>query len=265
MKHILFLLLFMITPSLGAQQMEEMKLWADDPSAAEAEIFIYRPEKTEKPAPAILICPGGAYGGLAIGHEGHDLAKWFASEGLVAVVLKYRMPHGVHTIPLTDAEKAMSILRSNAGKWGIDAAKVGVLGCSAGGHLAASLSTLAAAANRPNFAVLYYPVISFDDKITHQGSKENLLGKEKGNKELVERYTLQKQVNEKTPRTLLFHSDDDDGVPVANSLLYYAALQEKRIPSALYVFPVGGHGWGFLDTFPYHEEVKVLTLKWLGY
>lgn len=263
MKHIFLLVLFICTPFLHAQKLEPIKLWPGDPAASEAEIFVYQPPVSANPLPAILICPGGAYGGLAIDYEGHDLARWFASEGFVAVVLKYRMPKGVHTIPLSDAEKAIATVRENAGKWNIDKSKVGILGCSAGGHLAASLSTLAADANRPDFSILLYPVISFDDKTTHSGSKNNLLGKEVGNKELVDRYTLQNQVDDKTPKTLIFLSDDDKGVPPANSLLYYNALHEKGIPAALYMFPMGNHGWGFLESFPYHEDLKRLTMKWL--
>lgn len=265
MKHIFLMLLLLLSPCMPAQKLEPIKLWSADPAAAEAELFVYPPATSATPSPAILICPGGGYGGLAMDHEGHQLAKWFASEGFVAVVLKYRMPNGIHTIPLSDAEKAISTLRDNAKQWNIDVKRVGVIGSSAGGHLAASLSTLAADANRPDFAILYYPVISFDDKITHSGTKSNLLGKEIGNKELVTRYTLQEQVNEKTPKTLIFQSDDDTAVPPANSILYYTALQEKHIPAALYTFPVGGHGWGFNESFPYHEDVKTLTSKWLKF
>lgn len=265
MKHILLVLLIILSPCLRAEKLEPLKLWPADPAAAEAEIFVYQPGMSATPSPAILICPGGGYGGLAIDHEGHQLAKWFASEGFVAVVLKYRMPKGVHTIPLSDAEKAISTIRENAEKWNVDVKRVGVIGSSAGGHLAASLSTLAADANRPDFAILYYPVISFDNMTTHGGSKNNLLGKEVDNKELVDRYNLQKQVDGKTPQTVLFLSDDDTGVVPANSILYYTALKEKQIPAALYAFPMGGHGWGFNESFPYHEEVKTLTLKWLKF
>ena len=212
---------------------------------------------------AILICPGGGYAGLAIHHEGHDMARWYASNGFVAVVLKYRMPKGVHTIPLSDAEQAMSVIRSNASQWNVDPNRVGVVGSSAGGHLAASLSTLAADVNRPNFAILYYPVISFDNMVTHGGSKQNLLGKDIGNQELIDRYSLQKQVDDKTPKTLLLLSDDDQSVPPANSILYYTALNEHHIPASLYMFPNGGHGWGFKYDFTYYQEVKDLITKWL--
>lgn len=263
MKHSLLLLLLFFAPVLWGQQVEQLKLWPDKPEASEAEIFVYHPTKSGKAAPAVLICPGGGYSGLAMDHEGHDMAKWYASNGLVAVVLKYRMPKGVHTIPLSDAEKAMSVIRGNTVKWNLDVEKVGVIGSSAGGHLAASLSTLAADANRPDFAILYYPVISFDNMTTHGGTKQNLLGKNIGNKELIDRYSLQKQVDDKTPKTLLLLSDDDSSVPPLNSILYYTALNERRIPASIYMFPNGGHGWGFRYNFAYYQEVKDLILKWL--
>lgn len=264
MKRIFLFLFTFIVPSLWAQQYETMKLWPDNPSA-ESEMYIYHPVKAVKPAPAILICPGGGYAGLSMDNEGHNMAKWYLSKGFVAVVLKYRMPHGVNTIPLTDAEKAISIIRSNATKWNLDVNRVGVVGSSAGGHLAASLSTLAADANRPNFAVLYYPVISFDDKITHLGSKKNLLGSDVNNQELVNHYSLDKQVNEKTSKTLILVGDDDQTVPPINSILYYTALHEHHIPAALYMFPSAAHGFGSSPDFIYHEETLDLIQKWLQY
>lgn len=265
MKHILLFLLTFLAPALWAQQPEQFKLWPDNPEAAEAEIFVYHPAKSNQPSPGILICPGGGYQGLSMDNEGHTMARWYSSRGFLAVVLKYRMPKGVHTIPLSDAEKAMETIRDNAGKWNVDTKRIGVVGSSAGGHLAASLSTLAADANRPAFAILYYPVISFDKMVTHGGSKKNLLGEEIDNQTLLDRYSLQKQVDDKTPRTLLLLSDDDKVVPQANSILYYTALNEKQIPASMYIFPDGGHGWGTQPWFTYKEEVKDLIWKWLQY
>lgn len=213
MRSIFLLFLSFFTSVIWAQNIEQSKLWSDKQHTTEAEIYIYHPKKSDKAVPAVLICPGGGYSGLAMDREGHDMAKWYASNGFVAVVLKYRMPKGIHTVPLEDAEKAISLLRENANKWNLDKNKVGVVGSSAGGHLAASLSTLAKDANRPDFAILYYPVISFDNKITHQGSKKNLLGKDIDNKELIDHYSLDKQVDDKTPKTLLLLSNDDRVVP----------------------------------------------------
>ena len=265
MRSVLLLLLSFFTPVIWAQNVEQSKLWPDKQNANEAEIYIYHPKESDKVAPAVLICPGGGYSGLAMDREGHDMAKWYASNGFVAVVLKYRMPKGVHTVPLEDAEKAISVLRENADKWNLDKSKVGVVGSSAGGHLAASLSTLAKDINRPDFAILYYPVISFDNKMAHQGSKKNLLGKNIDNEKLIDYYSLNKQVDDKTPKTLLLLSYDDRVVPPMNSILYYIALNEHHITASLHMFPNGGHGWGIRYDFAYYQEVKDLILKWLRY
>ena len=265
MRSVLLLLLSFFTPVIWAQNVEQSKLWPDKQNANEAEIYIYHPKESDKVAPAVLICPGGGYSGLAMDREGHDMAKWYASNGFVAVVLKYRMPKGVHTVPLEDAEKAISVLRENADKWNLDKSKVGVVGSSEGGHLAASLSTLAKDINRPDFAILYYPVISFDNKMAHQGSKKNLLGKNIDNEKLIDYYSLNKQVDDKTPKTLLLLSYDDRVVPPMNSILYYIALNEHHIPASLHMFPNGGHGWGIRYDFAYYQEVKDLILKWLRY
>ncbi|HJA87788.1 MAG TPA: alpha/beta hydrolase [Candidatus Parabacteroides intestinavium] len=259
-KLVLLLVAGLLAGGISAQQMEELKLYPDNEDAT---LYVYHPEKEADKMPAILICPGGGYAGLAIDNEGHNMAKWYAEKGLVAAVLKYRLPQGNHTIPLSDAEKGMEILKEHAEAWHVNAECIGVAGSSAGGHLAASLSTLAADENRPAFAVLYYPVISFENMITHGGSKENLLGKDVQNKELVKRYTLQEQVDEKTPPTILLLSDDDTVVPVENSLLYYEALHQHKIPAALYLFPNGGHGWGTQDYFLYKKEAKELIYLWL--
>jgi acetyl esterase/lipase len=263
MKRILLLLAASIGFVLQAQEPEKMLLWQETVSS-EAEMFVYHPLASQTPAPAIVIFPGGGYQGLAIDHEGHDMAKWYLSKGFVAAVVKYRMPHGVHTIPLSDAEKAISIVRANAAKWNLNPHKVGIIGSSAGGHLAASLSTLAADENRPDFAILYYPVISFEDGVTHGGSKANLLGDKINDAQLIERYSLDKQVDSKTPKTLLLLSDDDKVVLPQNSLNYYAALKKQGIPAVMYIFPIGGHGWGFNIPFIYHEDVKTLITKWLN-
>ncbi|MDR1937783.1 MAG: alpha/beta hydrolase [Tannerellaceae bacterium] len=244
-------------------RMEQFKLEAVG-AADEAEIFVHYPlAGKQEPSPAVLICPGGGYSQLFMDSEGHKIAKWFASQGFVGVVLKYRFPEGRHTAPLSDAEQAMSTIRRNAALWHIDSGRVGVLGASAGGHLAACLSNLAADANRPDFAILFYPVISFDNSITHYATREALLGNEVANSDLIERYSLEKQVNAKTPPTLLLVCKDDEVVNSQNSILYYSVLQQQHIPSEIRIFPNGGHGWGFDEGFSYHQEVKSLIRDWL--
>lgn len=261
-NYLSLLLVFSVWP-IFAQKTDTIKVWSNDAHKNEAELYVYHPKHTNKTTAAILICPGGGYRGLAIDREGYNMAKWYASNGILGVVLKYRMPKGHHEVPLSDAAKAMSIIRENAEKWHIDINRIGIIGSSAGGHLAASVCTLLPAQERPNFAILYYPVISFDDKIAHKGSKQNLLGEKVTDSQLVERYTLNKQVDRNTPRTLLLLSADDKVVPPMNSILYYESLNQHGIPASMYMFPLGGHGWGIKYDFAYYQEVKDLIMKWL--
>ena len=206
---------------------------------------------------AVIICPGGGYSHLAINKEGYKIAKWFNSLGISAFVLKYRMPSDITMKdksigPLQDAQEALRIVRRNADKWKLDPNKIGILGFSAGGHLAAALSTHFAekvytpidnTSARPDFSILVYPVISMQDGITHNGSKENLLGKT-ASAELIEKYSNEKHVNNTTPKTFLVHATDDKAVPVENSINYYLALKQHQIPVEIHVYENGGHGFG---------------------
>lgn len=204
---------------------------------------------------AILICPGGGYGILAASHEGSDFAKWFNERGISAFVLKYRLPNEKamehqHEVPLMDAMQAMKLIRQSAGKWSIDPEKIGVMGFSAGGHLAATISTHynlgknASEEAKPNFSILLYPVISFLPAISHGGSRDNLLGPEKS-EELIKYYSNELQVTDKTPPAFLVHAEDDGAVPVENSIEYYLALKKLKIPAEMHLYPKGGHGYGF--------------------
>ena len=218
------------------------------------QLIVYHPEKEKANQMAILVCPGGGYGLLAIQHEGYDIAKWYSEQGYVAAVLKYRLPQEelVNTsweVPLTDAKQGIKKLRENAGAWNIDPAKVGVLGFSAGGHLASSVSVHGEEAgggmlsSRPDFSILIYPVISMDPTITHQGSRKNLLG-EKLDTEWEEFYSNEKQVTNATPPAFLAHSWDDKAVPAENSIRYAKALNEQGTQVELHLFEKGGHGYG---------------------
>jgi acetyl esterase/lipase len=251
-----------LTLAAQAQEYRTLPLSTAGQPASGAEIYLYN-NNAETPSPVVIIFPGGGYQGLAIDHEGHDMARWYQSLGFAAVVVKYTMPNGRHTVPLADAEAAIATVRANATEWKINPKQVGIIGSSAGGHLAASLSTLAAEANRPDFAILYYPVISFEDAETHQGSKKNLLGNDIANPQLLNRYTLYRQVDRLTPPTLLLLSDDDTAVLPVNSVKYYEALKANKRPAAMYIFPTGGHGWGFRPTFIYHEVTRTLIREWL--
>lgn len=219
------------------------------------EIIMYRPEKPN--GTAVLICPGGGYRILAITHEGHDVAKVFNQWGVTAFVLKYRLPDDKTMMdktigPLQDAERGIQLIRQNAKQWGIDPKKVGVMGFSAGGHLAASLSTKynqelienhKHISLRPDFSVLIYPVVSFSDSLGHTGSRDNLIGK-KPSPGQIKKFSNELLVNKKTPPAFLVHAKDDGGVPFANSVVYYEALQKNKIPASIKLFEKGGHGFG---------------------
>ena len=179
------------------------------------------------------------------------------------MVLKYRMPNGHHRIPLEDAKQGMRLIREHAREWQIDTARIGVMGFSAGGHLAATLLTRYEATSRPAFGILFYPVISFDDRWAHRGSVQNLLGAD-STETMKTYYSNELQVTPQTPPTLLLLSNNDGTVKPRNSIMFYEALRENRVLTALYIFPSGGHGWGFRDTFAYHEIMKTLILQWIA-
>jgi acetyl esterase/lipase len=203
---------------------------------------------------AVMICPGGGYAILAASHEGSDLAKWFNERGISAFVLKYRLPNvkamtHQHEVPLMDAMQGMKLIRQSAKKWNIDTDKIGVMGFSAGGHLAATLSThynLGAQASdeaKPNFSILLYPVISLSPELAHGGSRDNLLGPDKS-EELIKYYSNELQVSAKAPPAFLVHAMDDGAVPVENSIAYYLALKKFKTPAEMHLYPKGGHGFG---------------------
>lgn len=228
----------------------------------EAKLYVYLPKKKNNTHKAILICPGGGYWILAINHEGHDVAKWLASQGITAIVLKYRMPNHHSDVPLSDAQEAMSIAKQNAQKWNIDPNKIGICGFSAGGHLASTLATQAADSLRPNFAILFYPVISLKKGVGHMGSADNLL-ENKNDSLLIDKYSNELQVDPKTPATLLLLADNDQAVIPENSILYYQALKKHKIAASMHIFSKGGHGFGFNKDYAYHSELKRIILDWL--
>jgi len=236
---------------------ERIKLWNGrapigdgEFDQGDARITVYKPEKGN--GAAIVICPGGGYGGLAVEPEGHGIAKWLNRHGITGIVLEYRMPAGRSHVPLLDAQRAMRTVRSNAKAWGIDRAKIGIMGFSAGGHLASTAGTHFDAGDpkavdpierfscRPDFMVLVYPVITMGKK-THEGSKNNLLGKNPDAR-LVDLFSNEKQVTPQTPPAFLGHAKDDRVVVPDNSKAFSEALEAQKIKVKYLELPSGGHG-----------------------
>lgn len=222
----------------------------------------YPAKKSANTGAVILICPGGGYVIEAAKHEGSDFANWLADNGISSFVLKYRLPNKHSYIPSKDAKQAIRIIRSRAGEFGIDPHKIGISGFSAGGHLASTVGTHFDSSCRPDFMILFYPVISMQESLTHGGSRENLLGTGY-NKDSINYYSNELQVTKDTPPALIFLSDDDKTVIPQNSINFYQALKENGVPASLHIFPEGGHGWGFKKEFRYHEIFKTIYLDWL--
>lgn len=219
--------------------------------------LIVYPAKKKTTDATVIICPGGGYGILAIDHEGYDIAKWFNERGMTAFVLKYRLPQedlfdNDEIRPLQDAQQAIRLVRKNAVKYGISPDKVGIMGFSAGGHLASTASTHfntqvgeitdPSVSVRPDFSLLIYPVITFNDKFTHFGSRDNLIGKNPP-VEKIEWYSNDKQVTKDTPPTFLV-STTDDGVQPENSIAYFLACKKNKVPVEMHIYEKGGHGYG---------------------
>ena len=210
----------------------------------------------------VVACPGGGYSGLAVNHEGYDWAPYFNKQGIALIVLKYRMPKGDRTLPISDAEAAMKMVRDSADVWNLNPNDIGIMGSSAGGHLASTIATHAPEALRPNFQILFYPVITMDKSFTHMGSHDNLLGKD-ASADLEKEFSNEKQVTKETPRAFIVYSDDDKVVPPANGVNYYLALNKKGVPSVLHIYPTGGHGWGIREDFLYKSEMQNELTSWL--
>jgi len=230
---------------------------------AEADYMLFRADPSKATGQAVVICPGGAYLGVAYTHEGIQVAQWMNERGITALMLRYRMPNGHHDIPLHDARTAIALLRDHAAEWGIDPHQVGIMGFSAGGHLASTVSThFENDSQRPDFSILIYPVITMDPQWTHGGSRKNLLGANP-TESATERYSAEKQVTDATPPAFIAVSNEDRSVSPVNSVLYYEALHKHRIPAELHIFPEGPHGFGLKTDFPYHDEMVGSLARWL--
>jgi len=267
----------------GAIQSDEFKQhvdttagWVDKHSIVKPELYFYPAPEEKATGTAVVICPGGGYSGLAIRHEGLQVAQWFNSLGITAFVLTYRQPDDAimenkSIGPLQDGQRAIRIVRRHAKEWGIDPEKIGIMGFSAGGHVASTISTHYnekvyepddSTSARPDFSLLIYPVISMDSTITHWGSRVNLLGNNP-TPEQVKHFSNELQVNAQTPPAFLVQSFDDDVVPVQNSIVYALALKKYSIPCELHLYQSGGHGYGMGRTANTESTWTEACQKWL--
>lgn len=237
-------------------------------------LSIYEPAKEKKTGSAVIICPGGGYAVLAAGHEGADIAKAFNDVGVTAFVLRYRLPKDACMsdkafVPLMDAQQAIWFVRSRAKQYGVNTDKIGIMGFSAGGHLASTAGTHFTAVRkdlandnlRPDFMILIYPVISFNDAIGHVGSRNNLLGKNP-DKNLVQLFSNELQVTSQTPPTFLVHASDDNGVLPENSIRFYQALLRNKVPAELHLYEHGGHGFGLHNPSTREDWFKA-CVEWM--
>lgn len=239
-------------------------------------LSIYLPEDSRKNGTAVLICPGGGYQVLAAGHEGHDVARRLNEEGITAFVLKYRIPdpntmEDPSTGPLQDAQRALQYIHEHAKGFGINKNRIGIMGFSAGGHLAATTGThfknpvlpgAKSADIKPDFMILVYPVISFMDSVGHMGSRENLLGKTPG-AERIRDFSNELQVTSSTPRTFLVHAKDDEVVIPANSELMLESLRRHKVPAEIFLYEKGGHGFGMVNPTS-NEKWMDKVISWIG-
>lgn len=234
-----------------------------------AKLHIFLPSPSQANGKAVVLCPGGSYEGLAIDHEGYGWAPFFNEQGIALIVLQYRVPGGRRELPIEDVQEALRMVRRNAIQWNINPNAVGVGGSSAGGHLASTASThFASPINpdtiscRPDFAILFYPVITMMPEYTHPGSRANLLGPSMSCLDEIA-FSNELQVTPDTPRTIIFYSSDDDVVHPFNGTRYYEALLNAGVPASLHVYPSGGHGWGVRSDFKYHVPVLNELSAWL--
>ena len=249
---------------LAMQAQTARKVTVNLTDDGKANMVGYLPEKPT--GKAVVGCPGGGYTGLSMQNEGHDWAEYFNRQGIAYFVLTYRMPKGDRQLPISDAEKAMTMVRDSANVWDINPLDVGIMGFSAGGHLASTISTHSEFAARPNFSILFYPVISMNEKESHKGSCLNFLGME-GQKDgkLVKQYSNQHAVRRHlTPPAIILTANDDRTVPpVTNGLAYYSAMRREGNDCALYIYPTGGHGFGYRSSFTYHQQMLNDLTTWL--
>ena len=269
MRYVTFLFALMLMTATTANAQNVINLWPDgaperssDPNDR-AELHVFLPDQKKATGRAIVMCPGGAYRGLAFQHEGTDWAGYFNQQGIALFVLKYRLPHGNREVPISDAEQAMRMVRANARTWRLKTDQLGICGFSAGGHLASTIATQSKGDAKPDFQILFYPVITMEPGFTHQETMTNFLGSSP-RKKLVQDFSSDRLVSRATPRAFIALSDDDRSVPPANGVNYYMELYRNDVPASLYVYPTGGHGWGSKMGFKHHLEMQLNLQAWLN-
>jgi acetyl esterase/lipase len=282
MHRFIVFLLFTMSIACAQEDAKTLLLWPEGAPGAlgtadtdKPSITVYLPRTTPKDATAVIVCPGGGYGALAMNHEGRQIANWLNSYGIVAFVLKYRLgPRYHHPIEMGDGQRAVRMVRAQAKEFGVAPDRIGAWGFSAGGHLVSTIGThfeavntkagdpIDAVSSRPDFLILSYPVISFTTPYTHKGSLKNLLG-DNPDKALVESLSNELQVTAGTPPTFLFSTSGDTAVPSENSVLFYLALRKAKVPAELHVFQNGPHGVGLGNNDPALAEWPVALANWL--
>jgi len=267
-NSIIILILFtsIFFQNVEAQRYLELALYSQNKNIItgkndEPKINVFLPKTSN--GVAVIACPGGGYSGLQIANEGNSFAQYFNEQGIALIVLKYRLPNGIHDIPLADAEQAMRMIKENATEWHINKEKIGIMGASAGGHLASTLATHFTVDTRPCFQILLYPVITMKSDFTNTGSRKALLG-EKPVEELVEYYSNELHVTPTTPQAFIVLSDNDKVVFPQNSISYYQALQKNGVNTELHIYPTGGHGWGISNDFKYKTQWTDALRCWLN-
>jgi len=274
----------LISYSTMAQDSNRILLWpqgapgarGNDPNLDMPAITIYSPSDLIDNSTAVIICPGGGYHELAIDHEGHDIAKWLNTMGITGIILEYRMSEGgySHPIPLMDAQRAIKTVRYRAIELDVDPSHIGIMGFSAGGHLASTAGThydngnpeaedpIEKLSSRPDFMILCYPVIAFGESYTHMGSQLNLIG-DQPSEELIRSLSNEKQVTEDTPPVFLFHTDEDTNVPPMNSIVFYCALRKVNVPAEMHIYRKGPHGLGLAQYIVGTEDWPEACEQWL--
>lgn len=272
----------MSSTNLTSDAAETVLLWPDgtpgkvgDEEVDKPWMWVYPADKANANGTAVVVCPGGGYGGHAVDHEGTQIARWFNSIGVTAFVLKYRLgPRYRHPAPMQDVQRAIQHVRANAEKYGVVSHRIGIMGFSAGGHLASTCAThflaadpnaadpVARVSSRPDFAILAYPVITMTEPWGHGGSKRNLLG-DNPDPELAKSLSNDLMVTPETPPTFIFHTAEDTAVPVENALAFYAAMRKHKVPGEMHIYQFGPHGVGFAPGDPALSTWKERLHDWL--